>query len=239
MRRPSLLRFLLRLLSRHRQLGLLLVFGVVVPWGIFLKAASEIQEGEGFPGDRSLLRWLHAHATPALDAVNLALTRVGGPLPMAGLAGLIFWYLWHGRQHRRAWFFGAALGGAMALNLVAKTVLGRVRPALWASLAPETTPSFPSGHAMGSAALVLAACLLLARSRWRWLAWVLGALFVLGVGTSRMYLGVHYPSDVVAGWVASVGWVSGVYLLFSPYLRQLERAWATVRRRRPVAGQGR
>ncbi len=239
MRRPSLLRFLSRLLGRYRQLGLLLVLGVAMPWIIFLKAASEIQEGEGFPGDRSVLRWLHAHATPALDTVNLTLTRVGGPLPMAGLAGLIFWYLWRNRQHRQAWFFGAALGGAMALNLVAKTVLGRVRPALWASLAPETTPSFPSGHAMGSAALVLAVGLLLARSRWRWLAWTLGPLFVLGVGVSRMYLGVHYPSDVVAGWVASVGWVSGVYLLFSPYLRQLERAWVTVRRRRPATGQNR
>lgn len=48
-----------------------------------------------------------------------------------------------------------------------------------------------------------------------------------------MYLGVHYPSDVVAGWIASVGWVSGVYFLFSPYLRELERLWVTTRHRRP------
>ncbi len=238
MRNPSLPRFLPRLLRRYRQLVLLLVLGVVIPWGIFLKAASEIQEGEGFPGDQSVLRWLHAHATPALDTVNLTLTRVGGPLPMVVLVVLTFWYLWRSRQHRRAWFFGVALGGAMALNLVAKTVLGRVRPALWASLAPENTPSFPSGHAMGSMALVLAVGLLLARSRWRWLAWTLGPLFVLGVGVSRMYLGVHYPSDVAAGWIASVGWVSGVYFLFSPYLRELERLWVTARYRRPpAAGQ--
>ncbi len=239
MRPPSLPRFLPQLLRRYRQLALLLVLGVVIPWGVFLKAASEIQEGEGFPGDRSILRGLHAHATPALDALNLALTRVGGPLPMAGLAVLIFGYLWRRRQHRRAWFFAAAVGGAAALNLVAKAVLGRVRPALWASLAPENSPSFPSGHAMGSMALVLAVGLLLARSRWRWLAWTLGPLFVAGVGISRMYLGVHYPSDVAAGWVASVGWVAGVYFLFSPYLRELERFWVTARRRRPGADRSR
>ncbi len=238
MRTPSLPRFLPQLLRRYRQLVLLLVLGVVIPWGIFLKTASEIQEGEGFPGDQSVLRCLHAHATPALNTLNLTLTRVGGPLPMTGLAVLIFGYLWRRRQHRRAWFFAAAVGGATALNLVAKAVLGRVRPALWVSLAPENTPSFPSGHAMGSMALVLAVGLL-ARSRWRWLAWTLGPLFVLGVGISRMYLGVHYPSDVAAGWVASVGWVSGVYFLFSPYLRELEHLWVTARHRRPGPDQSR
>lgn len=230
-RSSSLLRFLSQLLGRHRQLVALAVFGVVLPWGVFLKAASEIHEGEGFPGDQSVLRWLHAHATPTLDALALGFTRMGGPLPMTGLAGLIFWYLWRRRQHRRAWFFGSAIGGAAVLNLIAKAVLGRVRPAFWLSLAPKTSPSFPSGHAMGSVALVLAVSMLLVRSRWRWAARIGGALFVLGVGLSRMYLGVHYPSDVVAGWIASVGWVSGTYFLFSPYLRKLERLWVTVRRR--------
>lgn len=210
---------------RHRALLGLLVFGVALPWGVFLKASSEIREGEGFPGDQSILRWLHAHATPALDALALALTRVGGPLPMSGLAALIFWYLWRHPPRRRAWFFGVALGGAMLLNVTAKTMLGRVRPAFWHSLAPETTPSFPSGHAMGSLALVLTLFLLVRPARWRWLAGAGGLLFVLGVGWSRMYLGVHYPSDVAAGWVASTAWVLSVHLLFSPYLAALERRW--------------
>lgn len=217
--------FLRGLWRRHRALLGLLACGVALPWAVFLKASSEIQEGEGFPGDQSILRWLHAHATPVLDTLSLTLTRVGGPLPMSGLAVLIFWYLWRQLPRRRAWFFVVALGGAMLLNVVAKAVLGRVRPAFWYSLAPETTPSFPSGHAMGSLALVLTLFLLLRHSRWRWLSWTLGLPFVLGVGWSRMYLGVHYPSDVAAGWVASTAWVLSVYFLFSPYLRALERLW--------------
>ena len=210
---------------QHRALLGLLVLGVALPWGLFLKASSEIQEGEGFPGDQSILAWLHAHASPALNTLALAFTRVGGPLPMSGLAALLFWYFWRHPPRRRAWFFLVALGGAMLLNVLAKTILGRVRPAFWQSLAPETTPSFPSGHAMGSLALALTLFLLLRASRWRWLAGAAGLLFVLGVGWSRMYLGVHYPSDVVAGWVASTAWVLSVYFLFSPYLEALERWW--------------
>jgi len=232
MRPFSFLAFLWHLRRQYRRLVVLLVFGIVLPWGVFLKAAAEIEEGEGFPGDQAILHWLHAHATPGLDRLALALSRFGGPLPMVGYTGLLFGYLWWRKQHRQAWFLGLALGGAAALNLVAKAALGRPRPALWPSLAPETSFSFPSGHAMGSAALALAVGLLLARSRWRGLAWVLGPLLALGVGLSRMYLGVHYPSDVVAGWVASTGWVLSIYFLFSPYLHTLERLWVTWRYRK-------
>jgi membrane-associated phospholipid phosphatase len=216
---------------RHRALLGLLVFGVALPWGVFLKASSEIREGEGFPGDHAIPRWLHDHATPGLDTLSLTMSRLGSPIPMSAFAVLILWFLWRHPPRRRASFFAAALGGAMTLNVIAKALLGRVRPAFWHSLAPETTPSFPSGHAMGSMALVLTLCLLLHHSRWRWLAWILGPLFVSGVGWSSMYLGVHYPSDVAAGWIASTAWVLSVYFLFFRYLQASERA----REREPSA----
>ena len=206
----------------------LLLLGVGLPWVIFLKVGSEIHEGEGFYGDPQALRWVHAHATPALDTVNLLLTRAGGPPWMALASGAIAAGLLWRKQRRGALFFGVAMGGAMGINLLAKTLLGRARPALWVSLAPETSSSFPSGHAMGTAALALTLGLLLAHSKWRWPVWVLGGLFVLGVGFSRVYLGVHYPSDVLSGWIASVGWVTSVYVLFSPALRTF---WGSARLR--------
>lgn len=220
--------FWTRLRSSYRHLLWLLLLGVSLPWVIFLKVGSEIHEGEGFYGDQQALRWVHAHATPALDNANLLLTRAGGPLWMALVSGLIGAGLLWRRQWRRARFFGVAVGGAMGINLLAKALLGRPRPALWVSLAPETSSSFPSGHAMGTAALALTLGLLLARTTWRWPVWVLGGLFVLGVGFSRVYLGVHYPSDVLSGWIASLGWVTSVYVLFSPAMRAF---WGSVRHR--------
>jgi undecaprenyl-diphosphatase len=214
---PYFARLLASLLVHRRHLLWLLLLGVVLPWGIFLKASSEIEEGEGFYGDLQILRWAHAHARPALDSLSLFFTHIGGPVPMVVGAGLFTGALVWRQLYRYAWFFGLAVGGAAVLNLLAKAILGRPRPAFWVSLAPETSYSFPSGHAMGSAAVVLALSLLLARRHWR--VWLPGAVFVLGVGFSRVYLGVHYPSDVLSGWIAALGWVSGVYVLLPPNRR--------------------
>ena len=78
---------------------------------------------------------------------------------------------------------------------------------------------------MGAAAVVAALGFLLWQHRPQWLAWTLGALFVLGMGWSRVYLGVHYPSDVLAGWTGSVGWVAALHVLFSPAFHELRRLW--------------
>lgn len=80
------------------------------------------------------------------------------------------------RQRRAARFFILSVGGAVALNLFAKLLLARAHPALWVSIAPETTYSFPSGHAMGAAALALTLALLLWPTRARWAAAALGTL---------------------------------------------------------------
>jgi undecaprenyl-diphosphatase len=90
------------------------------------------------------------------------------------------------------------------------------RPDLWLSIAPEQTFSFPSGHAMGSATLAAALSLLPWRTGWRWPAVALGAFFVSWVGASRLYLGVHFPSGILAGWAAAVGWACLVYLIVRP-----------------------
>jgi undecaprenyl-diphosphatase len=105
------------------------------------------------------------------------------------------------------------VGGGWLLNRSAKALFGRERPKLWESVAPETSLSFPSGHAMASMALIAALVVLLWPTRWRYPTIGLGGIFVLLVGLSRVYLGVHYPSDVLAGWIASFAWVMGVSVL--------------------------
>ena len=82
-----------------------------------------------------------------------------------------------------------------------------------ASIAPETTYSFPSGHAMGSMTLASVAVMLAWHTRWRVPVSLAGMAFVLLVGMSRVYLGVHYPSDILAGWCAAGAWSVACYLL--------------------------
>ena len=223
------LRYTLRV---NKMLLLALLAGLVLPWVVFVNVAEDIWESGGFIGDKRVLEFLHAHAGPGLDRLALALTAVGDPLPMGILALLITVGLAVWSTRRQTWFFGLSVGGAMALNLLVKVVFARPRPALWLSLKPAFYYSFPSGHAMGAAAVATALGFLLWQRPGQWLAWVAGPLFALGVGWSRVYLGVHYPSDVLAGWTGSVGWVAGLHVLFSPEFHELRRLWREALHRR-------
>ena len=209
----------------HKMLLLALLAGLVAPWVVFVNVAEDVWESGGFVGDKRILEFLHAHSTPFLDRLALGFTAVGDPLPMGILAGLITLALAVWGTRSQAWFFGLSVGGAMALNVLVKAVFARPRPALWLSLKPAFYYSFPSGHAMGAAAVVTALCFLAWQHRGQGWAWTLGPLFALGVGWSRMYLGVHFPSDVLAGWTGSVGWVAGLHVLFSPAFHELRRLW--------------
>ena len=219
-------------LRAHKILLLALLAGLVLPWVVFVNVAEDIWESGGFIGDRQMLELLHAHATPGFDKLALALTAVGDPLPMGILAGLIIMGLAGWGTRAQAWFFGLSVGGAMLLNVLVKAAFARPRPALWLSQKPAYYYSFPSGHAMGAAAVATALGFVLWQHRGRWLAWALGPLFALAVGWSRVYLGVHYPSDVLAGWTGSVGWVVGLHVLFSPAFHRLRAFWREALHRR-------
>ena len=117
------------------------------------------------------------------------------------------------RRFRDGLFFGIAVTGSAVLDIVAKNHFARLRPDLWLSITPESTYSFPSGHAMGSATLGVAVILLCWPTSWRWPVMIAGLVFVLLVGVSRVYLGVHYPSDILAGWTAAIAWTFGIYTL--------------------------
>jgi membrane-associated phospholipid phosphatase len=193
---------------------LALWFGcLLLPLWVFASLVGELHEKEVFAFDAPVQNMLHAMATPTLDWFFVLVSRVGYlwgvvPLDLTVLMWLVF-----RRQFRDGLFFGIAVIGSAALNIVAKIYFARLRPDLWLSLAPETTYSFPSGHAMGSATLGMALIILCWPTRWRWPTMVAATLFVFLVGVSRVYLGVHYPSDIIAGWSAASAWVFGIHLL--------------------------
>ena len=99
------------------------------------------------------------------------------------------------------------------LNIAAKHAFARTRPSLWESISPESTFSFPSGHAMGSMTLAWVCMLLAWRTGWRWPVTIAALAFTLLVGLSRIYLGVHYPSDILAGWTAASVWAASCFFL--------------------------
>lgn len=202
-------RFIRAAARRYWPLTVLLLT-VLLPLYIFGQLAEEIYKKGGFIGDAAILRFLNRHASPTLDALMVFFSRAGAPLPMVVCFAGVLLALAVRRRRGDALFFAFAVAGAMTINVTAKLIFHRSRPDLWASLVPENDYSFPSGHAMGSMATVAALAFLTWRTHWRWPVLVGGGLFVALVGLSRLYLGVHYPSDVAAGWAASYGWVAGV-----------------------------
>ncbi|MBS0226388.1 MAG: phosphatase PAP2 family protein [Proteobacteria bacterium] len=191
----------------------LLFLAILLPlWG-FGELAEDVGEGRDFAFDRPILEWLHAHHAPLFDQLALLFSRLGYQYGVIPLDIALVAALWFRQRRRDALFAAIAFVGSSLINIAAKHYYGRVRPSLWQSLAPETTFSFPSGHAMGSMTLAAVVVLLVWRTRWRWPAAVISLLFVLAVGASRPYLGVHYPSDILAGWGAALAWVIGVHVL--------------------------
>jgi len=153
--------------------------------------------------DAALLEWIHRHGSPALDAAFRFSHELGTFRACATLVGVMT--LWHlVRRQRRMALAWVALGLAVGwLPEIIKAVTARPRPALWPPLVHVSGFSFPSGHATAGASLFLLAArsLSLAWPAGRWLAWGLALALCAFVGVGRAYLGVHWPSDVLTGWL--------------------------------------
>jgi len=200
--------------GRKRRRVAWLFGGVVVPLVLFFVLAANIGEV-----------WLTAFDEGALRAVELVhgasgtmalrfMTFFGGFLGATPLALALAGILVALRRRRDAVFVIAVVGGAGIVQYVAKLAFARPRPSVFPALVDVSTTSFPSGHATVSASLGLVLAVVCWNTRWRWPVIVAGAAFALAVSFSRLYLGVHYPSDLLAGWCLAVAWATAVSLGF-------------------------
>lgn len=201
--------------------GLFVVFAAVTSVLVWL--ASTVQAGRLLPFDEPVMVWLHARVSAPLTAMMLTVTQLGGGVGVTILCAALIWLLVRRRHVAQGWFVALAVGGAGLLNVILKLLFERTRPDFWEHLVQETSYSFPSGHAMGSSALVIACAFLAWRTRWRW--WTIwgGALFAVLVGVSRMYIGVHYPSDILAGWLVSFVWVALIHGVLYRYIQHKQQ----------------
>lgn len=192
-------------------LGLVLVGFIILTIAI-VALIDEVRDGSTLAYDTAVLRAVNAQSTPALDVFMRAVTDFGS-IGVAAVAviGAIFFTV--KRHTYRALFLALAVGGAAIISLVLKLVFERPRPDLWEQLITEASFAFPSGHAMASSSLALSAVFLFWGTAYRWWVVVAATAYTLIIGISRLYLGVHYPTDVLAGWLMSTAWVSLVGLV--------------------------
>ena len=224
--------------SRYGGWILLVFVGVLMPLWAFGALADGLRDGQTFSFDLPLLRAVHSIANAGLDQAFLTITALGyvrGVIPVDAIlvVGLVL-----AKRTREAAFAGISIVGSLVLNLAVKHSFERARPSLWQSLVHETSYSFPSGHAMASITLGWVVVLLCwskqSRTAWRlrWPVTCVAAAFVVLVGFSRIYLGAHYPSDILAGWAAASVWVIGVFVLT---FHRAANTWWKVRRTSPPA----
>jgi undecaprenyl-diphosphatase len=151
------------------------------------------------------------------------LTALGGPTVIGLLVFSVTVFLLLQRMYRHAAIVFGAAASAWALEWALKAAFGRARPHEVPHLREVFSPSFPSGHALESAAVYLTLGAMLMRLAQRRLTKIyciaMAMLLTLLVGASRVYLGVHYPTDVLAGWIVGLLWASLCWLAE----RRLER----------------
>ena len=183
--------------------------------GLFTSLADEVRDGDTQGFDKATLVFLRSSfASPPLDSAMLILTDFGGVLAITVITAAMVAFMWHRRMFSRAAVLLLSMGGIAAAVTVLKLIIARERPSDVGSIISEASFSFPSGHSMGSMGLAVAVVLLLWPTKWRTPALVAAVMYVLMIGFSRLYLGVHYPTDVAAGWLLGAGWVVTVYTIF-------------------------
>jgi membrane-associated phospholipid phosphatase len=201
--------------------GILLV--LVATW-IFATIAADVMAGAAITNvDVQLAHWFHSNATVPLTRLVIFFTHVHSTPGLLVLSAVFAVFLI--RKRERFWLLTltVAVPGGMLLNVALKHAFQRARPVFEEPLLSLGTYSFPSGHAAGSTVFygMLAAYLICNLRLWRWrlLIAMSSVVLVSLVALSRMYLGVHYLSDVVAGIVESIGWLAFI-LTSVAFMRQ-------------------
>src|SRR5262245_27457641 len=162
--------------------------------------------------DDGIISWLHSQWGPNSDQVMLTFTTLGSPLVLGTFIALAAVGLWRAGRWIDAAGLILAAGGAGLLNQILKLTFQRVRPSLLPGPFHLTSYSFPSGHAMGSIVcygmLAFVAIRIMRNRSSQGLLALAALLLVLGVGLSRVYFGVHYPTDVLGGYLAGAIWLA-------------------------------
>lgn len=191
---------------------------------VFVMVSDEVRDGELHEVEKSWMRDLRSAEDPSRPIGpqwvvhgSLDVTALGSVVVLTGVTLLVIVYLCLERWFASAVFVVAAVGGGTVLSVILKNLFSRERPNVVPHLAEVSSLSYPSGHSMLSSVVYLTLAVLLARALKRRevkIYMVSVALFLsLIIGLSRIYLGVHYPTDVLGGWAAGTAWAVFCWLV--------------------------
>ena len=195
-------------------LGFVAAIGLAVTFGAL---AGEMMEGDFRAFDRNFLLALRHSDDPAtpigphfIETAMKDITALGSETILTLVTLMALGFLVLRKRYRQTLLVAAAVGGGAMMSGILKSLFSRARPDVVPHLVPVSSGSFPSGHAMNSAIIFLTLAVLIARSyedaRTRSFIVGLATLATLAIGFSRLYLGVHWPTDVAAGWLVGLAW---------------------------------
>jgi undecaprenyl-diphosphatase len=207
---------------------IILLVGAAIAFALSAAAVQiydAVADGDGIAGlDQPLLEFALTLRSPAADMIVTGYTDIAGTIGMPIIAVVTMVIL---ALHRRSWtpvvLIVAAGGGSLLMTIAGKDLIGRERPPLVDAVPPyEFSPSFPSGHTLNAVVVVgIIAYLLILRRRTRAARVGIAAgavLFALTVGLSRVFLGHHWFTDVLAGWVLGAAWLALIITAHRLYL---------------------
>src|SRR6478672_2207867 len=195
--------------------GIFLLVGIVVAVAgtvVFAELGEWVKKGYTQRFDIAALQWLGAHHTPLLTTIMTEVTPLGTGIVVMTTVGVTAAFLWHTEHKISAQLLLAATAGNIILNNVLKLYFDRARPSVFAWQTHAASSSFPSGHAMSATVVYGTVAYLLARLQkhgWsRAITLVTAIVMIALICTTRLYLGVHYPSDVLGGIVVGLAWAA-------------------------------
>jgi undecaprenyl-diphosphatase len=205
--------------TKKAKIGFLLLGAILIAAAALLFfgwLAEEVLEADTEQFDAFVRTAIHRLASPALTSMMQVFSLLGSVGVLGALSLLTVFLFFYFHRPRAATLLALTMAGAAGLDLVLKHAFHRARPVSFFGTSPNSY-SFPSGHALGSLCFYFSLATILSartpRRGARLCIWAVAVLFVGIIGFSRIYLGVHYPSDVVAGYCAALVWVGAVGFL--------------------------
>lgn len=218
------------LVNVFNYLGAWLLIGLAVALCailFFTWLASEVLENETLAFDEGVRALIHGHASPALTLLIQWVTQLGSAIWLIVLGLGVAVSFTHAKRWRDAALFVVTMAGGITLNITLKLIFRRARPDAYFETPLPASYSFPSGHALLSLCFYGVVAYIIARSlsslTARLLIWTIAALIVSLIGFSRVYLGVHYPTDVLASFAVALAWVVTVSVGDQLYGRRYQR----------------